>query len=99
MPWYALMHPTGYLGRQWEIFNNSPRRPRLGIVPLQKAELCTNLVNAREEARRAKGILGLDFVPVEVRIEVRGEESRIRMAGDGPAPGSLAGPGLTRERK
>jgi len=80
LSWYVLAHNSQYFGLIWEIFNNSPRRPRSALVDLQHAQLSCNLGAARVEARRARGILGMEFRPVEIRFEGRGPETRILRA-------------------
>ena len=66
--WYAIacVSSSGYLGQRWEMFNNSPRRPRTALVDLQHATKCATLTAAKEECRRGKGILGLEFRPVPI---------------------------------
>jgi len=80
MSWYVLAHDAQYFGLIWELFNGSPRRPRSGLVDLQHAQLSCSLGAARVEARRARGILGLEFQPVPIRFEGRGPETRILRA-------------------
>ena len=66
--WYAIacLSKPGYLGQKWEIFNNSPRRPRTVLVDLQHADKCSNLAWAKSDAHRGFGILGLQFKPVPI---------------------------------
>ena len=66
--WYAAacLSSPDYLGQQWEIFNNSPRRPRTALVGLQDATKCATLAAAKEECRRGRAILGIEFRPVPI---------------------------------
>ncbi len=70
--WYALAHDGRYFGQAWEIQNGACRRPRSILTDLRGASLFFSLPVAEAEARRARGILGLEFRPVPVRFEDRG---------------------------
>ena len=80
MQWYVLERDGQYFGQTWQIENGSSCNPRSRLVDLQQAMLCAGLQPARLEARRAWGILGVKFRPVEVRFEGLGPQTKILLA-------------------
>jgi hypothetical protein len=68
-----------YAGLKWEILNESPRRPRMALVPIQKATLSAGMANARIEARRYREVLGVEFEPLPVEIIGQGKNARVQL--------------------
>lgn len=73
-PWFVVECEGGYLGNHFELFNNSPRRPRLAVVDLQAASVFPNEKSANEFSDRCGQVIGISGTPVPVRFEKRKNE-------------------------
>lgn len=67
--WYVLRCEGGYIGYIFELFNNSPKRPRLAVTEdLQEAVIGTETM-LRYWRRMGVEVLGVESEPVPVRFE------------------------------
>ncbi len=81
MGWFVLSDLAGrlFFGQFWEVFNNSPRRPRHVMGPLTGATLCYGPDAVAEEIRRARAILGVEVVPVPVDFIGQGKMTEVAL--------------------
>lgn len=74
--WYVLQCKGGYIGNVFELFNNSPKRPRMTVTEdLQEAVIGTETM-LRYWRRMGVEILGVESEPVPVRFE---KDSKTKM--------------------
>ena len=74
--WYVLACEVGYIGNVFELFNNSPRRPRLMVTDdLQQAVIGTEGMIC-EWRRLGREVLGVDSEKVPVRCDLVGRRRR-----------------------
>lgn len=67
--WYVLACDGGYIGNVFELFNNSPKRPRLSVTEdLQEAIIGTEVM-IRYWKQMASDVLGVKSELVPVRFE------------------------------
>lgn len=67
--WYVLACDGGYIGNVFELFNNSPKRPRLAVTEdLQEAIIGTETM-IQYWRRQAVDVLGVQSQLVPVRFE------------------------------
>ncbi len=70
-PWYVLECENGYLCNVFELFNNSPKRPRLMVADLQEAIPYPSVEAANEGGKLGRDILGIECKPVPIRFVTR----------------------------
>lgn len=67
-PWYVLECENGYLCNVFELFNNSPKRPRLMVADLQEAITYPTVKSANDGMKLGRDILGVESMPVPVKF-------------------------------
>jgi hypothetical protein len=78
--WFVLRGPGGWLGKRWQIDQNTITRPRLTMVEsldwrlLDNVILCHGQDEAMAWASQARQVLGIEVRPVQVTIEGRGKD-------------------------
>jgi hypothetical protein len=68
-----------YWTYHWELFNNSPRKPRHRMGPLEEAVLCFGPEAIEVESRLAWEILRVLVFPVPVQIHGQGKNSVVAL--------------------
>lgn len=79
--WNVLRCKGGYIGNVFELFNNSPRRPRLAVTEdLQEAIIGTESM-LRYWRKMGLEVLGIDSEPVPIRF-VKDKDKKVSVVLD-----------------